>query len=64
MALREILREGSEDAVKDFLRSYNLPSLPNYGNTTEQIVTQGWLNGVCGYFDAIEAMDFYISLEE
>jgi hypothetical protein len=25
---------------------------------------RGWQAGRCGYFDAIEAMDFYIPLEE
>lgn len=67
MALREILREGSEEAVKDFINSYNLPNLPRFpksGSQSEQLAEKGWLNGVCGYFDAIEAMDFYISLGE
>lgn len=67
MALREILREGSELAVKDFINSYNLPNLPRFpksGSQSEQLAEKGWLNRVCGYFDAIEAMDFYISLGE
>lgn len=67
MALREILREGSEEAVKDFINSYNLPNLPRFpksGSQSEQLAEKGWLNGVCGYFDVIEAMDFYISLGE
>ncbi|MEA5515824.1 Cas10/Cmr2 second palm domain-containing protein [Nodularia sp. UHCC 0506] len=65
MALREILRSGSEEAVKDFINSYNLPNLPRFpesGSQSEQLAEKGWLSGVCGYFDAIEAMDFYISL--
>jgi len=65
MALREILRKGSDIAVKEFLKSYNLARLPLFLDScgqSEQLSRQGWLDGICGYFDAIEAMEFYISL--
>jgi hypothetical protein len=65
MALREVLRKGSDIAVGEFLNSYNLPKLPLFPDSSgqsEQLSRKGWLNGVCGYFDAIEAMDFYIFL--
>lgn len=64
MELREILRQG-ESATKEFLKAYNLGLLPPIPRDQNQELAQkGWLNGVCGYFDAIEAMDFYISLED
>jgi len=68
MALREVLREGSNDAVRYFLRGYNLSKLPQYSKSGIEGET-AWFDGdgnklYCGYFDAIEAMDFYISLGE
>ncbi|MBE9232785.1 hypothetical protein IQ231_14110 [Cuspidothrix issatschenkoi LEGE 03284] len=68
MALREILRQGSNDAIKYFLKSYNLSKLPQYSKSGIE-GEKAWLDGegnnlYCGYFDAIEAMDFYISLGE
>ncbi|MBD2410388.1 hypothetical protein FACHB389_01405 [Nostoc calcicola FACHB-389] len=65
MALREILREGSDLGVQDFLKSYNLPTLPLFLDSSgqaKQLAEKGWLDGICGYFDAIEAIEFYISL--
>ncbi|MBH8551278.1 hypothetical protein I8751_02540 [Nostocaceae cyanobacterium CENA357] len=65
MALREVLRKGSIDATKEFLLAYKLPQLPLFTESSgqrEQLSTDGWLSGECGYFDAIEAMDFYIGL--
>ncbi len=66
MALREVLRRGSE-ATKEFLTAYQLETLPVMPGSDNRLKSplakQGWLDGTCGYFDAIEAMDFYIPLE-
>lgn len=66
IALRDVLRGGTE-ATEEFLRNYrlgDLPSFPKSSGQSEQLMRYGWLNEVCGYFDAIEAMEFYISLKE
>lgn len=65
MALREVLRQGSIEAVKEFLLNYKLPNLPLFpesSSQSDQLIKQGWNNGICGYFDAIEAMDFYLGI--
>lgn len=65
MALREVLRKASKDATKEFLSAYKLsqlPSFPEYSGQSEQLAKDGWKDGICGYFDAIEAMDFYLKL--
>lgn len=64
LALREALRRGPQ-ATKDFLHTYRLGQLPpilgaDASDSTGMIRTTGWLNSVCGYFDAIEAMEFLI----
>jgi len=66
IALREVLRQGI-DATHKFLKNYRikdeqLPLFPEFSGQSTDLAKKGWLNGVCGYFDAIEAMDFYISL--
>ena len=68
IALREVLREG-EKATEKFLKNYRikdeqLPLFPECGGQSTNLAKKGWLNRICGYFDAIEAMEFYISLEE
>lgn len=68
IALRDVLRQGIE-ATQKFLKNYRikdeqLPLFPEFGGQSKSLADKGWLNGVCGYFDAIEAMDFYISLRE
>lgn len=66
IALREALRRGPE-ATKEFLSAYRLKQLPTFlesSGKSEQLAKNGWLNKECGYFDAIEAMEFYISLRE
>lgn len=61
-ALREALREGP-DAVRRFIIMYGLKELlPNLG--TGDFQATGWWGNYCGYFDAIEVMDWYIPLEE
>jgi hypothetical protein len=64
-ALREALRAG-RDATKLFLR--NLPDSPRLPETpgltsAGDATTTGWQGDRCAYFDAIEALDFYVSLE-
>lgn len=68
MALRDVLRQGSE-ATQQFLKNYRikdekLPNFPEFSGQSDNLARDGWLNGICGYFDAIEAMEFYISLQE
>ncbi|MFH7244120.1 MAG: Cas10/Cmr2 second palm domain-containing protein [Spirulina sp.] len=65
-ALREVLRRGPA-ATKEFLTAYQLETLPIMPGSDHRLKSplaeQGWLDTTCGYFDAIEAMDFYIPLE-
>lgn len=69
IALRDVLRQGSE-ATQKFLRNYRikdeqLPTFPECSGQSVTLAREGWLPpGICGYFDAIEAMEFYISLRE
>jgi len=64
-ALREALRAGS-DATKLFLRNLSdspkLPETPGLASAGDATTT-GWQGGRCVYFDAIEALDFCVSLE-
>lgn len=62
-ALREVLRKG-ETATEQFLKAYGEDELPIFDKANVQLKKCGWIDGICGYFDAIEAMDFYISLED
>jgi hypothetical protein len=65
MVLREVLRKASKDATKEFLLAYKLlklPPFPEYSGQSEQLARDGWKDGICGYFDAIEAIDFYLEL--
>jgi hypothetical protein len=62
-ALRDALRAGDQ-AVRQF-RSYYLggellPDIPNRPDVRET----GWDGARCAYFDAIEAMDFYVPLND
>ncbi len=54
--LRDALREGAE-ATQRALKVYEL-TLPKLNGFTEN----GWCEGVCGYFDALELMDIHIPL--
>ena len=58
--LREVLREG-DARVEQFCTVYQLPNaeLPGYRGLSS-LVKRGWLNGRCGYFDPIEALDMYV----
>jgi hypothetical protein len=59
-ALREALREGPP-AVRAFLRAAGakLPVISAWPDMEEQ----GWHGSSCGYWDAVEALDFYVPLE-
>lgn len=62
-ALRQALREGRQ-TVPHFLALYpDLEDLPQISGLPT-MAEQGWQGQRCGYFDAIEALDFYIPLEE
>jgi hypothetical protein len=61
-ALRDALR-GGEESVEAFLNKFNenkpLPIvLPNYPD----LERKGWLPGYCGYFDAVEMIDWFFPL--
>lgn len=60
-ALRDPLRYGPE-SVRLFRQNYDLPPLPEIPD--QQMSKTGWHGEDCGYFDAIEAMDFYVQLED
>ncbi len=59
-ALRDVLRDGPE-SVKLFLRTIDA-KLPKISQAAEMEL-QGWQGEECGYFDAIEALDFFVMLD-
>lgn len=63
IALREVLREG-KTATEQFLQAYGIEELPTFPKANSSLKKQGWDAGICRYFDAIEAMEFYIPLGE
>ncbi len=63
IALREKLREGSQATIQ-FLKACRNKNLPPIQEAADEVQDCGWTEGHCGYFDAIEAMEFYISLSE
>jgi hypothetical protein len=62
-ALREALREGPT-AVRRFKTMYGLDVLPNIDPEKSDFQANGWWGDWCGYFDAIEMMDWYIPMNE
>ncbi len=60
-ALREPLRDGGQ-SVKLFRKNYGIKSLPEIPG--QSMRETGWHGEDCGYFDAIEAIDFYVHLEK
>ncbi len=69
-ALREALRSGP-DAVYQFRSFYNEGRpLPVHARLSDDMVKHGWSPstgdqpGRCVYFDAVEAMDLFVALEE
>jgi hypothetical protein len=65
LALREALRQ-EKSAVQLFLRNYqkgtNPLTLPDIKQKAG-MKNDGWQNNECGYYDAIEAIDFFVSLK-
>lgn len=62
-ALRDALREGPT-AVQRFMTMYGLEKLPKIDEQkNSDFQSTGWWGDDCGYFDAIEMMDWYIPLE-
>lgn len=62
-ALRDALRNGPA-AVQRFMIMYGLKTLPRIdAQKDSNFQFTGWSGSDCGYFDAIEMMDWYISLE-
>lgn len=66
-ALREWLRRGP-DAVKTGLEAFEIKSLPDIQGLDEgvrnDVKHSGWYGETCAYFDAIEALDLFIDLED
>ncbi|MGB3510614.1 MAG: hypothetical protein WBA93_15535 [Microcoleaceae cyanobacterium] len=64
IALREKLREGKK-ATREFRKAYNIDNLPHIeGGARKALQEEGWTGKRCGYFDAIEAMEFYFPLNK
>jgi len=60
IALREALREGPA-AVKKYRQDFTF-ALPVLDASLHDLQETGWHGDRCGYFDAIEALDFYTPL--
>ncbi len=63
-SLREVLRQGTPEAVENFRRLYRIPELPPLASVSPEVQKRGWVGKRTPYFDAIEAMDFFIPLDE
>ena len=59
-ALRDALRSGP-GAVEGFLRNYGVQELPVIPEQPD-MAQRGWQGDDCGYFDAVEATDFFVAL--
>ncbi len=60
--LREVLRS-EKYAVEQFLQAYGLTTLPDIQSYQDASKT-GWIGDRCTCFDAIEALEFFVPLEE
>lgn len=61
-ALRDVLREGPE-AVCQFRVKFNEgKQLPDVESSMTNWPDEGWQGGLCGYFDALELLDWFIPL--
>lgn len=64
-ALRDVLRQGDTSAIEHFLSIYNIDSLPPLPSApASELPKKGWVGNRTPYFDAIEAIDFFIPLGE
>lgn len=61
-ALREALRAGPE-AVEEFRLGFEIGELPEVEPSLTDWPRRGWQGDRCGYFDAIELVDWFIPLE-
>lgn len=61
LALREVLRQG-QAATRVFLDTLG-EKLPTLDRRNPDWQETGWVGHQCGYFDAIEALDFYVPLK-
>jgi hypothetical protein len=61
IGLREPLRQGPE-AVSKYRTAYSLKQLPQLSDQLPSLQETGWYADTCGYFDAIEALDFCLPL--
>jgi hypothetical protein len=61
--LQTALRSGPL-STRAFCTNYRLPRLPQVDKNQPDFERDGWFGGQCPYFDALEAMDFFIPLEE
>jgi hypothetical protein len=59
-ALREALRGGPSAAKRFIAANFSKEPLPPI---PDQTTDNGWIGGQCAYFDAIEAMEFFVSLD-
>ncbi len=62
-ALRDALRAGA-DATRQFLALNELELLKLEAEGLGSIHESGWQGGQCGYYDALEALDFYVPVEK
>ncbi|MCA9941321.1 MAG: hypothetical protein KC418_21920 [Anaerolineales bacterium] len=60
-ALRDALRTGE---VEQFCKLYRIGTLPEIDDVSNRFRTDGWYGDSCGYFDALELMDWFIPLTE
>ncbi|MCB0196284.1 MAG: hypothetical protein KDJ65_30310, partial [Anaerolineae bacterium] len=61
MGLYQALREGSV-SVRQFRTAYGLATLPEMSAAPDRLADDGWDGKTCGYFDPIEALDFFVTL--
>jgi hypothetical protein len=59
LGLREPLRDGPL-AVEKFRQDFDLKELPKFAGIN--VHTNGWQDGVCYYFDAVELLDHHVAL--
>lgn len=59
--LREVLRRGGNE-VKRFRSAFRIDPLPALPAGAPELAETGWDGDACGYFDAIEALDFFVKL--